>query len=690
MAFNDTIPNKNIKEVKEYNPECTPSLSLSENNFGKEILYYPNSETPPMFSDFVNEKTINHHKSKKSINSKTTLSNPNLIYNKNNSNIKFKNKKENTITIIDNKTIDSTNVNYLFHSTQQKNGRKINKTNNFDFSSKKKSTSIDEKTNKIEYEIHLNKKNNITKQLEIIIDNNLKRKIYLKNNSKNKKVITKNYSNTTLSFKNNKNRYNINNQKFNKNDNLKNSTRKSNLTTNNNKRRNLNPQKIIDDFLKNIMDKYNKNRKTVIKNKSCNNFFNEDKSIEKKIINCRSIKKKTNYKMDITLTKKENIKKIDKNRNRLTSYSKLENNFNKYFNIINLKTMNNKKNKKGLNISHLGKIMKKNGLFYVLTFLDDYDIINILEIKNKKLRLLISKSISDAYYFPIKNNIKKYKEYFEIIKCVLIYSKVKDSLKIDLMMNIRFNDLNNKITLTNQKYFQLIYLYEYLKKNKNDKNLLYDYYQFDLYNEKYDNKNENNKKFKGIYLTQEISLFGLDKNDELINIQPVLPFKINDKGIFNFEIYSCNNCFINPSSLKIKLKSMNLEKNIKELENNYIDNIRISEYEYICKYWKKIKIENNKIIFLNDIKKFFDSYFLINDIFYDSFGLVIYKFNLTSKKCGTAINKNLNINIIIKDSNDYIENEIKKNNILFERNNTFEIRIGDTIIFYLIMKENKI
>ena len=50
-------------------------------------------------------------------------------------------------------------------------------------------------------------------------------------------------------------------------------------------------------------------------------------------------------------------------------------------------------------------------------------------------------------------------------------------------------------------------------------------------------------------------------------------------------------------------------------------------------------------------------------------------------------NNKLNINIIIKESGDYIENEIKKNNLLFERDNTFEIRVGDSIIFYVIMKD---
>ena len=35
---------------------------------------------------------------------------------------------------------------------------------------------------------------------------------------------------------------------------------------------------------------------------------------------------------------------------------------------------------------------------------------------------------------------------------------------------------------------------------------------------------------------------------------------------------------------------------------------------------------------------------------------------------------------------DYIENEIRKNNLLFERRDMFELRVGDQIIYYFSMK----
>ena len=129
---------------------------------------------------------------------------------------------------------------------------------------------------------------------------------------------------------------------------------------------------------------------------------------------------------------------------------------------------------------------------------------------------------------------------------------------------------------------------------------------------------------------------------------------------------------------------MDLNKNIKYLEDNNINNIRISEYEMICQHWNKEPKINR---FIQILKKFFDSHFIINDIFCDNYVLCVFKFHLTAKITGFLFNNDLNIKIYIKDKNDYIENEIKKNNLLFEKSKIFEIRVGESIIFYFILKQ---
>lgn len=453
------------------------------------------------------------------------------------------------------------------------------------------------------------------------------------------------------------------------------------------------------------------NDKKIKINNNNKNYFNEKNNVGTKIRNIQNINNKNEkskpikIQIQIPINNNKNFQNIDNN----TLYSESNQNINdikdSISNNIHSIKRNNNINHSKLKISQLKKILfqnksqNRNGLFNIISFLDQKDIINLIETRNKKMRILINKSIYDTFYFKIKKNIKKYQEFLEVLKYSLVYSKVKGLLRIDLMLTIRFNDKNKQIALNTPFHFKLIYLYEYLKKiRKDDTNKLYDCYGFDLFlGNKKDNEKDNNlevqtNEFKGIYFSKQITNFGYDKNDELLNIQPILPFKINDKGIFNIEIYSCKNYFINPNSIKIKLKIINLNKNIKELRMKKLENIRINEYENICKHWiKENDINNNKIVFIKKIiKKWFEPYFKIKEIFFDNVGLSVYKFQLVSEQIGTLVNNNLNIAIIIKDYDDYVENEVKKNNLLFERKNTFEIRKGENIIFYLTMKELKL
>ena len=355
--------------------------------------------------------------------------------------------------------------------------------------------------------------------------------------------------------------------------------------------------------------------------------------------------------------------------------------------------------------NNLRKILKKNCLFYVLRFLDCYDLMNILQT-NKSLILLINKSISEAYYHIIKKSLDKYKEHFEILKCSLIYSKIKEAIKIDFVINIRFvnktknTDHNDYILLEQKKdyepkCFQLIYYYKYFKSINPEQKLktkentravkMYDYYTYDLYSE--------NVRVPNIYINKEQSSFN-NNTDKLTFIQPILPFKIGDKGIINFEIFTSNNDFVNPSSIVIILKSFDLKKHINDLEIKKYNNLRICEYENICFHWKFINNEKS-INFFKDIiikiKKNFENFFDITNISYESIGFFVFKVNLVAVKPGRIENykmdDDLGINIIIRKKNEVVENEIKKNNLLLERRDIFELRVGDTLTLYLSTKK---
>ena len=356
------------------------------------------------------------------------------------------------------------------------------------------------------------------------------------------------------------------------------------------------------------------------------------------------------------------------------------------------------KNKILLKLTQFRKIMKNNSFFIILRFLDYYDLINLLQT-SRQIRNMVNKTISDTYYFRIKENLKKYKNLFELLKCTLVYSNVKDTLKIDFVINIRFNN-NKKISSNNffKPYFiQIAYIYNYFQKVKLKKELItkeelqncnkiikmYDHYTFDLFW-------EGDISAHKTFLMEELSLFPKDNSDNIVYIQPVLPFKMNDRGIINLEIYTTNNNFIDPFSIKILAKSFELRNYINDLRLKEIRDPRISEYENVCDHWKNVDNFPKFINLRNDVEQLFKPCFKIKKFYFENIGVNIIKVILEAIQSGEIINKKkLQIKIVVKDKNDYVENEIRKNNLLFERRAIFELRVGDEMTYYFSTKKNK-
>ena len=73
---------------------------------------------------------------------------------------------------------------------------------------------------------------------------------------------------------------------------------------------------------------------------------------------------------------------------------------------------------------------------------------------------------------------------------------------------------------------------------------------------------------------------------------------------------------------------------------------------------------------------------------YENVGIIIFKVFLKAVKVGEINNKkNIGINIKIKGRNDMIKNEIRKNNLIFERREVVEIKVGDIILYYFCIKQ---
>ena len=361
--------------------------------------------------------------------------------------------------------------------------------------------------------------------------------------------------------------------------------------------------------------------------------------------------------------------------------------------ILNV-NLQKKKNIIPFKISQFKRILNSKGILHILRFLDYHDIINLFEIKNKKILILLNTALAKIYYSNIKECLLKYYNIIELLKCSFVRSQIKDSLKIDLVLNTRLKC--NKNSLIEPMYYQLAYIYNYYHKIKSQKELItkedcenkkkklkmYDYYTFDLYPENYKNNDMN---INSIFISKELPIKEKDNNN-MAYVQSILPFLVNDKGIINLELYTSNNGFIVPESIKIIIKSYNLKNYLKMLYDKEINNPRISEYEELCVHWKNINLYQYHDIIAQMGKLFFEPFFNIKKIYYEYIGVYIFKICLKAVKIGEINKKKIGIKIKIKNRNETIENEIRKNNLLFERRDTYEIRVGDEMIYYFSMK----
>lgn len=347
-----------------------------------------------------------------------------------------------------------------------------------------------------------------------------------------------------------------------------------------------------------------------------------------------------------------------------------------------------------LNVKLFEKLLdKKNSLFYVLLFLDSKDLKQFYDV-SKRFRLLFNTLMRNVYYNAIIPKLKRNNYYLQLLRSKIRYSLIRNqSMKIDLVVYFRFEFntfiLNKKYPDLEQydnfinKNITLAFIYKnsrtYQDKNNiNDKpntsSHLVDYYSFDLFH-------NNISRFPSIYMTREFTTFTNDILQKTY-IQPILPFKLEDKGIININIFSPENLFVEPSSIKIKMKVDDIPSRTRDATSE--DNPRICEYEDLCNHWKNLGLLEEKELVAKQLSNVFEPCFQIVNVHFEDVGYLIFKVILKAVLTGEINGKpELGIELVIKEKNDEIVNEIKKNDLLFERRNKFELRVGDTIIFYL-------
>jgi hypothetical protein len=160
----------------------------------------------------------------------------------------------------------------------------------------------------------------------------------------------------------------------------------------------------------------------------------------------------------------------------------------------------------------------------------------------------------------------------------------------------------------------------------------------------------------------------------------------------NINIYNKEKGFIDKNNSYFKHHISNkcdINENIKMTNNKIkqelcISNPRICELEMFSCKWKDIESFPNSLIVIKKIKLLFEPYFIIEKIYFDDVGYVIFKIVLKAVKKGVIKDKEeLGIKIKILEKWDIIKNEVRKNGLLFEKRNTIEMRIDDILVFYI-------
>jgi len=112
---------------------------------------------------------------------------------------------------------------------------------------------------------------------------------------------------------------------------------------------------------------------------------------------------------------------------------------------------------------------------------------------------------------------------------------------------------------------------------------------------------------------------------------------------------------------------------------------RYCELEIIKSRWLTLKgnLTDHDLI-INKINSLFEPNFKVNDIWFDDIGYLIFKISLTAVKKG-QLHSFLELGILIEvlNESEIISNEVKKNCLLYDRKNELQLRVGDSLYFYL-------
>ena len=325
--------------------------------------------------------------------------------------------------------------------------------------------------------------------------------------------------------------------------------------------------------------------------------------------------------------------------------------------------------------------IKQNPFIIFIQMLDSKDLYSLFKTCKEIKQLIINSLIFEVKTYISNKYEQLSREVFTENIYYLNFNKENNHLQIFLIIKSK---LTSKILLNKS-----IHLQYYAKFPCDKGEYVLNHFIFDI-----------KSKELHFWIMKESTTFHQDKLNKAYFMH-IMQYKLNDYAEFTINIFTDKGLM---NIRKLKWEKIKIFKTPKEDYYEYnkenilkreivdYDMSRYCELE-ICKgNWNDIIMMDNENEYKKIINLFnymFNKNFQILKILFDDVGYYIFKIYLKATVIGDVLNENyIGIKIKIKNINDFISNECKKNNLIFDRKNEIEMHINDILVYYFSKDKN--
>ena len=297
----------------------------------------------------------------------------------------------------------------------------------------------------------------------------------------------------------------------------------------------------------------------------------------------------------------------------------------------------------------------------ILSFLNSNDLYRILNVNKQVHQSIIKNLIKEILEIVVPRFMTKYNN--NILFSNSSFSMIVKKYKKNKKMNVRFIlSIKSTVTSNNKYLYNRTYQIGYTTCVKQNEKTITSY-TFEII------PNTIPKQF---WIFREYTDFHFDELDKSY-YNNIVQFSPGDIVNISLSIFS-----------EIGLLNLSYFHWLKPIE--YKSKDRDCEVEYLKNIWNDLNLLDDWESIFKSIHEIFGKYFEIKKILFDDVGYYLFKIYLIANTIGKIKaneNEYIGMNINIVGKGETIENEVKKNGLIFDEKNELTIRLEDSIVFYI-------